>query len=168
MTPLVFLDFDGVIMTRASYIAAREAGSILEGDDWTRDVAVARMDPVLVGRVSALCSRIGADVVLSTSWRHCLGDNAPICEALRIRGLIAEVVGATPSLPSRYRGDEIVAWLDEHRPGWQPFDVVLLDDDGDLEPLLERWVRSTFEDGFGDEQLVEALALFPASAGGAR
>lgn len=181
MKRLVFLDFDGVIMTRASYEAARSlrrpTNSVSldiwerpidpESSDYKRRLAASRMDPALVGHVSTLCETLDASIVLSTSWRgRDDADRMQLQLALWDRGLASSilVVGQTPGLPSRYRGAEIVAWLGEYRPGWTPEDVAVLDDDGDLEPLLERWVRSTFDDGFGEIQLREALALFGVEA----
>lgn len=161
LRPVVFLDFDGVIMTRSSYMKNNGKPPRPEGPTWTRDHAMSRMDPEIVSRVSDLCVQIRAEVVLSTSWRN-LYDNGPIIEALYLSGLDrrVEVVGATPSFASRYRGAEIRAWLDEHRPLWTMEDVLVLDDDSDLEPFLARWVRSTFDEGFTEANHAEALALF--------
>jgi Swiss Army Knife RNA repair-like protein len=158
---LVFLDFDGVIMTPASSRAAPGGSKSLA------DAASSRMVPELVRNVSTLCEHAGADLVLSTSWRETTDEQRRELEdALRASGLGSgiRVVGQTPRLgPRGHRGTEIVAWLDAHRPGWSPADVVVLDDDGDLEPLLERWVRSDLANGFRAEHLTEALALFGVS-----
>ncbi len=179
MKPIVFLDFDGVIMTQATY-----------SRPWTEPGPVPShayrlMDPALVANVDALCEAIGAEVVLSTAWRPYDGNRGEIRRALRARGLRAKVVGQTPRLylaPMRMgsrelpRGWEIRCWLDEHRPGWTPEDVWILDDDPEVvltEPVEEdgvtcyaesawaraRWVQSDFVDGFDAERLAVALAL---------
>lgn len=86
MKPIVFLDFDGVIMTQATY-----------SRPWTEpgpvpSLAYRHMDPALVANVDALCEAIGAEVVLSTAWRPYDGNRGEIRRALRARGLRAKVV----------------------------------------------------------------------------
>jgi hypothetical protein len=169
---LVFLDFDGVIMTAASYALARPTLASLPADERHTRMAHERMDPALVANVSALCQRIGADVVLSTSWRGSADEDRERLEGvLWARGLSPNVpvVGQTPRLderaPSgewlgRRRGAEIVAWLDRHRPGWAREDVVLLDDDCDMDPLADRWVECCWVEGFDAPRLARALELF--------
>lgn len=171
----VFLDFDGVIVTEGSHKPYRRrlpesAGPALR-ELWH---AYQRFDPALVANVATLCQRTGADVVLSTAWRGSdWVSSQPLVTALRCRGLRgAQVVGQTPDLSVKagklhvraMRGHEIRRWLDERRPGWTPEDVVVLDDeDHSWDPALRaRWVRSTFERGFGAAELAEALALFEA------
>jgi hypothetical protein len=173
--PLVFLDFDGVIMTLDSYRAAQpklDSGA----SDWLRQAAYHRMDPALVANVSTLCERVGADIVLSTSWRTSDEEGRASLEStLWDRGLSrrVQVLGQTPFLSQRHgklivptgcRGDEIEAWLNAHRPGWTRDRLVILDDDSDMEPLVDRWVQCSWDGGFGAAQLAEAFALF----GGAR
>jgi hypothetical protein len=155
---LVFLDFDGVVMTSASY---ERAGNVRHLPQ--REQAIARLDHDLVANLSVLCERAEAAIVLSTSWRGTSDeDRAGLEGALWTRGLSTAipVVGQTPRSPGGYRGDEIAAWLDKHRPGWTHEDVVVLDDDSDLEPLMERWVQCSWVEGFHDLLLVEALALW--------
>jgi hypothetical protein len=165
---LVFLDFDGIIMTTTSYQRSNASGFALS-------TAAARMDRILVGRVSTLCERAEADIVLSTSWRGSTEeDRALLEEALWSRGLsrLVPVVGQTPHLEARQptptswvpcdRGEEIEAWLDRHRPGWTRDRIVILDDDSDMEPLMDRWVEGCRFDrgGFLRQHLDAALRLF--------
>ena len=178
MRPIVFLDFDGVVMTEASYTNGLKTE---EGPERERRHAENRLDPECVRWLSILCTMASAEIVLSTAWRGPYGDaarRAQLAEALWNRGLSREVpvVGETPhGVPGQdwvngeapQRGAEIKAWLDEHRPGWDRSRIVILDDDGDQEPLMDRWVRSWFRPawspegraGFGRTQCLEACDL---------
>ncbi len=161
MKKLVFLDFDGVVMTNDSYALAQENGAALLVHSDRLATAKAYLDPALVERVSDLCMAASADIVLSTSWRGTTEDDWKSCAAaLYARGLdpIVQVLGATPHLWSR-RGSEIERWLQVNRPHFKPSDFVILDDNGDMEPFMERWVCSTWEHGFGFVCQREALAL---------
>lgn len=182
MRRIVFLDFDGVIMTNSTYARAPldpidPDASYTDAELRERVTANARrlMDERLVRNVSELCSRAGADLVLSTSWRGpTLGESAEIVGALRRAGLSSEVevIGVTPwsadadgtsedRYPSGHRGMEIRAWLDQERPGWRPEDVLALDDDpnaGSKEGVSDRWIETSFGRGFDVECLTEALA----------
>lgn len=146
MKPIVFLDFDGVVMTAESYASAAEDVAKLQRgpneDTWLAKVAYHRLDPALVANVQKLCELRGADVVLSTAWRpHDVSERPKLVSALRRRGLKAKVVGQTPRLypkPRRFgdhelpRGAEIRAWLDRWRKGWRSDDIIILDDDPDV------------------------------------
>lgn len=166
---VVFLDFDGVVMTAASYQSGprvRKPGSSDEDHAWSR------LDPELVANVSELCRAAGADIVLSTAWRS-MYNGLALERALRRRGLADEVrvIGQTPDLTRTAgglyrpvpRNDEVRAWLDENRPGWTARDVLVLDDEDHAwsAPLRARWVRSSFTDGgFTRDHLARALRLF--------
>lgn len=158
MKPVVFLDFDGVIVTRDSIVASiedRRSRSTL------RDRANQQIDPGLVENVSALCLSIGAQIVISSSWRGTSDEDRALLEDilwnLGLDTSIA-VVGQTPHLGTE-RGREICAWLDRFRPGWERSSVLILDDDDDLEPLLDRWVKCSWIWGFGPEQLEQAKSM---------
>lgn len=165
----VFLDFDGVVMTQSSYL---QPGVSIGYPGWgCGDMAATRLDRPSVRRVSELCTRAGAQVVLSTNWRsRDPSRDTGLIPALRLAGLDGSVpvVGQTPRLypqprkmssPRLPRGVEIKAWLDERAPGWTMADIVILDDEP-LGALEDRWVRSTWEDGFTNTCLRRALRLW--------
>jgi hypothetical protein len=161
--PLVFLDFDGVVMTNASYEGRSDRSSL-------RAHVESRLDRGCVGWVSQLCVEVGAELVISSSWRGTtLEDQLQIEQALWNCGLDGRVpvVGQTPFhygsqtgglwKPSP-RGGEIRAWLDARRPGWELQAVLVLDDNDPVE-LHDRWVRSRMAGGFGERQLRRAREL---------
>lgn len=173
MVRYVFLDFDGVVMTPASY----QQPSVDIGEPGMGNLAATRLDREAVARVNKLCIGIGAHVVLSTSWRDRIGfdGSLPLVKALQLAGLAAPVVGQTPHLVkarqkmSDYsvipRGAEIARWLDDHcgLGGWSDTDIVILEDEQDCAPLAHRQVKTAWygpTPGFTEDHLSQALRLF--------
>lgn len=152
-------------MTNDSYLRAMETGSLRldrNSPTYTLDLLLHRLDPDLVRNVSALCEQAEADIVFSTSWRGTTDEEQRTLEsALKARGLSPEVavVGQTPRLYGQSRGEEIVAWLDRHRPGWTCDQIVVLDDH-DISCVPDRWVPSTWKQGFTETHLQQALRAF--------
>ena len=157
--PIIFLDFDGVIVTSES--CAR--GSYTKNAD-------AMIDPVLVRRLQGVCDATGAVVVISSSWR--LGRHEHMLPRwLRAKGLTAEVIGCTPQIrageagsasfyPSP-RGAEILAWLwTASRTGRDVSRFVILDDEPDAGfGNAERFVRCSLADGLTEERAAEAVRI---------
>lgn len=101
---------------------------------------------------AAVVKQTGAEVVLSSTWRHphCRDQCKRLCQELRDRGV--EILDATPVLDQpigtgllvkgHVRGDEIQVWLNGHRHGVSKVEsFVILDDDpndemGRLKPHL--------------------------------
>ena len=121
MRPVVFLDIDGVLVTRGTQFH--------------------HFDPECVKALNWLTSAADARIVLSSSWRHMPGIRDIIAGA-RIE---AKVIGITPDLntmrrglyPPRPRGDEIMAWFRQHAQRR----FVILDDDADMGKLMPYLVR---------------------------
>ena len=162
---IVYLDFDGVIVTipdDASTCRQPDVPVVLGRDSADAIVkAVASIDRGCVARVDRLCREIGAQVVVSSNWRRSFG-LGELRVILKAAGLSADVVGVTPQHGRRsYRGAEIA--IDMAARFRCAADVVILDDDDDMEPLGHRLIRTEMfgdDDGFNDEALTRALALF--------
>lgn len=150
----VFLDIDGVCNNSTVIMTAGHS-----------DVVSREM----VERVNRICESTGAVVVISSSWRLMM----PLCDLrkfLRDNGARFNVVGITPhigtvrtwrndavSYRSARRGDEIQQWLDENE---EAESFVILDDDSDMEPFMDRLVKTTFTTGLQDEHVEKALEMF--------
>ena len=70
------------------------------------------------------------------------------------------VLGCTPRLPHLTRGDEILAWLDQH-PDVTSF--VILDDDNDFKAInhvSRHWIQTTMQEGLQAEHVRLALEKF--------
>lgn len=151
MTPLIFLDVDGVLNSTRTACAfdgygfppANDATDLMRSD--------LRLDPVAVGLVRRLVESVGASIVISSTWR--LGSTPEVFRRIfKAYGWAnAPVIDMTPNLafvaPSerkgdpfdrKQRGEEVRAWLEENRPDRLP-PYVILDDFTDFyddQPLV--------------------------------
>ena len=101
---VVFLDFDGVILTLRTCLA--------EGTSWSR----AKPDPVLTGVLRRICT-VGVKIVVSSAWR----DAEKITKDKLAEGGLIEHLHAdwkTKELRSRQaysdRPEEVAEWLSRH------------------------------------------------------
>lgn len=102
----VFLDFDGVLNSRAFFDERRDP----EADALSADI-----DPQAVLHLNDLLSAHGK-VVVSSTWRYALNEDQ-LTAVLEEQGFTGRVVGLTPDLrnvPGACRGDEVCAWLLAH------------------------------------------------------
>lgn len=147
--PILFLDIDGVLNS-AQYLM-RNPGCFDKNNETNA------FDPVACFRLEQVLVRTGALIVLSSTWRlmHRIED---VMWFLHKRGApSSKIIGKTPSL-SGYRGREIQVWLEKH-PEIQKFAIV--DDDSDMEPFMDRLVKTSWDSGLLDchvEQLVKLLS----------
>jgi hypothetical protein len=150
---VVFLDFDGVLNSRA--LVERSALPLVIGPDLLAEEAVAR--------VERLCVTTGAAVVISSTWRLTF-DRLALEAMLRAKGLsTAPVLDVTPMIPhKRGRGQEIQAWLDAAPSAIEG--LVILDDDPDMLHLMPWLVQSSFETGLTDAHVVAAERVLGRAA----
>lgn len=143
MNPIIFLDFDGVIVV---------------GTDWRK------ASPVHIQRLNRIIEATGAEIVVSSSWRY--GHD---CEALlKEWGCVGKVIGCTPKggheLPSgifkgETRGSEIQGWLELH-----PTETfIIIDDDPDMGALRPRCIFTDFRDGLQDLHVQLAIRALTKS-----
>jgi hypothetical protein len=115
---VVFLDIDGVLAPIRR---------------WDR---YGDLDPGCIRVLNEIVAGAGADVVVSSTWRH--GKTVTeLQEMLEAEGFIGCVIDKTPTgEPGADRGDEIAAWLAEHAVGG----YVIIDDHGNMGELGTRLV----------------------------
>lgn len=160
---VIFLDIDGVVNTFQIY---KEKPAHLA------DVFMPKIKDYYLyicssgdGRVSngqaiiwleKICKDWNAKIVLTSTWRLRF-DNA--CQALYNTGLSkdVEIIGRTPSVESHYRGKEIQLWLEEHP---EVTDFVILDDDGDMEPYMDKLVLIDTYTGINCRTEIEVEKIF--------
>lgn len=153
---IVFLDFDGVLNSTL-YLKTTDASGAR---------GVMGLDPVAIQRLNRLVDKTDARVVVSSTWRF--GRTVQqLREILSAKGFTGTVIGKTPELSGKPRGQEIQAWLDAA----PLFDVVvksfiILDDDADMFHLSDRLVKTNFEWGLEAHHVDEAVQLLrsPASS----
>ena len=136
---VLFLDVDGVLNS-LSWFAKSPPSSTTE------------VDAKAVARVQNVLRRTGAQLVLSSSWRHC----PDLIEKLKAQGL--PIIDRTPSINECRRGVEIRAWLVGHP---EVTTYAIIDDDADAgEGHEARFVRTYPKHGmYGkhERQLLEIL-----------
>jgi len=140
VSKVLFLDIDGVLTTVATRFR--------------------RGDPACVERLNRITDVTGAKIVVSSSWRG----NPQIASVLAGWGVTGEVIGVTPDLSvsatgiriARERGDEIFRWLCDNMP---TADYVILDDDADMGPVINRLVRTDSHTGLSTHHADTAIKL---------
>ena len=144
---ILFLDIDGVLNSRA--------WNYTNSDARFRDDLSHGIDPAAVARLNQIVLVSKCRVVLSSAWR-CLDPIAHVNRALRGRGFVTHLLGATPSLGGDPRGHEIKTWL-ELVEGVYHF--VILDDDSDMDSVQDHLVQTNYELGLRSEHVLPALKL---------
>lgn len=148
---IVFLDFDGVLNSRA--LVERAPRPLVLGPELLAEDAVARVERLAV--------EANAAIVVSSTWRLSFGRHA-LETMLRTRGLrTTRVLDVTPMIPhKRGRGQEIQAWLDAAPAERGSLEgLVILDDEPDMLHLAPWLVQSSFETGLTDAHLACARAV---------
>ncbi len=152
---IVFCDFDGVLNTSAHW-------SSLPADRTQEDALVDALsfDAQLVSRLSALCRRARAGLVVSSSWVWRYPDPSldGLTRLLTRHGFQGLVVGAVGT-GDEGRGADIEAWLAELRLSAR---YVVLDDtplSGASAATEERHIRTDMTKGLTDEDVERALSF---------
>jgi len=173
---LIFLDFDGVLNSRAFLMAndygerSNELDSMLDDFRVARNVQidaidVKQIDPSKVALLNQIVKETGAKIVVSSSWR--IGKSIEHLQAiLDFHGFVGEVIGKTCSFNNadKVRGDEIYDWLFDyfHAPPTSEFvreQFVIIDDDSDMGDFEDRLVHTSFAKGLQPEHVAQAISM---------
>lgn len=141
----IFLDIDGVLNKISPEYHTPHKGV---------DGMLTMVEPELVNRLNLIVDRTGAELVLSSSWRH-LKDWR---EVMKASGIVKKFLDRTPRYVSAskhgtiecelIRGHNIKDWLDEH----EVEDYVILDDEADfLLAQVSHLFRTKTADGLTQE-----------------
>jgi hypothetical protein len=109
-----------------------------------------------------LIERSNANIVVSSVWRI-LRSTALLRQILVDSGFKypEKVIGRTPTSSSGGRGGEIKVWLEY----WSKYNseeitsFVILDDDSDMEPFMDRLVQTDSDDGLLMEHVEKAIVI---------
>lgn len=155
---VLFLDIDGVLITRASTMYYRW----LEKMDPDSDKGWRKWCPIATNNLRELLEAIpDLKIVMSSSWRtgRTVTECADLLEENGIdRTRLIDRTGQT--IDGRVRGLEIQEWLDVH-PEVDRF--VIVDDDKDMAHLRERLVRTEFSVGLTMPQCDQIKKLLETS-----
>jgi hypothetical protein len=158
---IIFLDFDGVLNHWPDFtVKARSKVPQKRGHLVTCETGPINCERV--ERVDRIVRATEARVVVSSTWRiyHTVND---LDRLLGLAGLTSRVLSRTPDLRGvERRGGEINLWLATWA-GQHPQDpidsFVILDDDSDMEPHLDRLVQTSMATGLLDEHADRAIDL---------
>jgi hypothetical protein len=152
--PLLFLDIDGVLCTWETIKVGRRL---------FEDGSFCSLDTTCIDRLNHITDATGTQIVISSSWRS--DDDSlfgRLCRYLKHCGVKAEIVGRTPTILDADRGVEIQDWLEEHAPSVAvSLDFVILDDESDMSPLIDRLVqvKDGMNGGLQDHHAETAISL---------
>lgn len=163
---VIFLDIDGVLngWDLSEYIKYNIWNIVpykkIKDFIRTRSSHYADIDRKRVKRLSKICKKTGAKVVLSSSWRNRLIHDSS-CERYydtEINKLFwnlidryhIEIIGKTPMImESHKREDEIKAWLSEYDGKIENY-IILDDEDSDLQSFVgNHLIKTSHKDYMG-------------------
>jgi len=149
MSPVLFLDIDGVLNSEAWFARQRGRGlSIISN-------RAEMIDPGAVVQLNRVVGATGARVVLSSSWRlH--AELSQVQGWLEQAGFRGQLAGATPRLGGG-RGREVSRWLDAQAP--RPEVYALVDDEPEPETHPGRWVATRYAAGLTATEADQLIAL---------
>lgn len=155
---IIFLDFDGVIVTRESLAKADkiETKAIRKGKELSDLKAhVIQASPDCIVQLNRIIEKTDARVVVSSAWR--VGRNTKqLQEILTCMGANVEVIDRTGSpQPHMRRGQIIQEWLDNNDP---PDSYVVIDD-GWIWDHDTRFVKTTWERGLTRKAANKAIEI---------
>ena len=141
---VLFLDVDGVLNK------ANTKEKTATGCSFVEDIFVRRLKNIV--------DQTGCEIVLSSDWRYDAHTEL-IPELDELEDKLSEyglaLYDFTPVI-NNHRGQEIQSWLDAHTDVGS---FVILDDRGDMEPNMERLVRTLFSHGLTEENKREAIKV---------
>lgn len=185
---ILFLDFDGVlngdrptgVQSDPGFIAAWKARRPPSSFNrphhphLSPDPAnqLKDLDTGKVALLNRIVAESGCKVVVSSTWRKFF-DRAELQWLLEGAGFVGEVIGVTEvmTVPNRKfsdyrtveRGEEVAKYIKDHAP---EAIFVVVDDDYDVGPVKDRWVRTDGHEGLTSVEVEEILALFGEKVGG--
>jgi hypothetical protein len=151
---VLFTDFDGVMNSVGSMIYNNRLRLLGLSDIPTHEA----FDPIASSNLQYILEELpDVQVVVSSTWRKhkTLVALQKVFEVNRI--LPERMIGTTPVSEEGYRGKEIEQYLKEH-PEVKSF--VIIDDDKDLEPYMDRLVRTNSSNGLTFTDAQKVIELF--------
>lgn len=145
---VLFLDIDGVLNSSNYFNSDAYKRKEQAGEPYPDK----HLDEFLMLRMNVFCSMFNLEIVISSSWReyeYCI-------PALRRNGLKAPIIGKTPMLPGKTRGQEIREWLIMN----DPCHYIIIDDDPDMLPEQQKFfVKTDNRTGFDAKAFKKAVKI---------
>jgi hypothetical protein len=169
---VIFLDIDGVMNSRDREIAKSEAlitkyGSQDKIPFW-EEIQLDNPDEFHVKWLNHITDITNAQIVISSTWRD-EAQNLMWNRFMATLGVRGRIIGCTPRLQT-IRGLEIDTWIkcynDNHANPvdgyrWEGIltSFVILDDDGDMAPHMDRWVWCDNKAGLTEYEAETAIKI---------
>jgi len=145
---LIFLDFDGVVITQRTKFL--------------------RFDPVCMKLLQKIVDETNAFIVISSSWK--IGNTFRAIHAMFDGwGMFDRVIGMTPNHAGEWvRGEEIDEWLKNPKLASNKLEMalesfIILDDDKDMEPHMNRLIQTAWDDGLSEKDVERAIKMLTSS-----
>jgi len=141
---IIFLDFDGVIVTQTTRFN--------------------KMDPLCMTQLKRVIDETDAWLVISSTWRHRknLDQIKDIFTDHGFEEMGTRVIGLTPILNGyMIRGREIEKWIIDNEK-WDELHMksfIILDDDSDMEPFMDRLIKTDRHKGMNEKDAVQAINM---------
>jgi hypothetical protein len=138
---IIFLDFDGVIVTPATRFRFFEHGCM--------------------ARLKQIVDETNASIVISSTWRI-LDTFSTLKAMFEPFGMFETVIDKTPNHNKSWaRGKEIDEWLTKSKdnPRFDIKSFIILDDDSDMEPHMDRLVKTECEIGLEQEHVEQSIKM---------
>jgi hypothetical protein len=160
MSKVIFLDFDGVLLTDDQ--TQQQVNRSLTTQNYLKTVS---FDPTAVANVNRLIESTGAQLVLSTSWAD--GNSFSSLANCLMRNRIdpgniweyddpSQGSWMTPRSSNSNRAQEIATWLESHP---EVSDWCAIDDRSEIDQLGSRAVKTDPRKGFDNSALAQALKI---------
>ena len=151
MTPIIFLDIDGVVnnsdITKFEGRTGEYAYGVFTSEKYFDSNCVACLNKII--------EATGADIVISSSWRI-LFDKETLSSFFERQGVKGTIIDCTRRDSQGLRGLDIQDWLDRH-PEVKSF--VILDDVDDMAHLMPYLIHTTYDKGLEEHHVNEAIAM---------
>ncbi len=151
---VIFLDFDGVMNSVGSMIYNNRMKLLGLSDTPTHE----SFDPIASSNLQYILEELSdVQIVVSSTWRKYKNLEAlkKIFETNRI--LPDRMIGTTPVDSDRYRGKEIHMYLKDHP---EVTEFVIIDDDTDMEPYMDRLVKTDCRNGLTFTDAEKVIEMF--------
>lgn len=138
---IIFLDYDGVVNNLIFQDINGEPNFNLPG------ISPPQVnDFQAVAWLNKICREFDAKIIVTSTWRG----RPDYAECLYRAGFSGEVIGRTTfeGRLAGHRGTQIKQWLEDNQK-YNNIDFIILDDDTDMEPYMDKLIKTDTIRGLG-------------------
>jgi hypothetical protein len=142
---ILFLDIDGVLNTWYSMTRG-----------YCPDRHLHYFQKSCVKELNRITKATGANIVVSSTWRK-HRDWLGVIQHMHQEGVEGTIIGKTGVSDDGYRGNEIMEWVGRKTSHCDSF--VILDDDSDMLPYMDRLVQTSMDGGLRRHHADQAIKI---------